>query len=146
MHDDFFVLIILMAAMAFTSAYFFGKKLTGQIAETKLNVVLGVGTAIYGMILIWLVTHSVMAEDTATMTSLIVYTLVGLTLYIRGKIQNMKAEWVLGIFVLSGVIARLLLVEVWNMALTGRIITFCVIGVLLISTAFISRSKPSNKE
>jgi hypothetical protein len=34
------------------------------------------------------------------------------------------------------------MVEVWNMALEERIITFFVIGALLISTAFIRKLQP----
>jgi hypothetical protein len=37
------------------------------------------------------------------------------------------------------VVGRLLLVEVWDMALAGRIVTFFIIGTLLMSTAFIGR-------
>ena len=46
-----------------------------------------------------------------------------------------------GGILLGFVVLRLLLVDVWAMDLVGRIITFVVIGVLLISTAFMGNSK-----
>jgi hypothetical protein len=39
------------------------------------------------------------------------------------------------------VVARLLLVDVWSMELSGRVITFFVIGALLMSTAFLTKRK-----
>jgi hypothetical protein len=41
--------------------------------------------------------------------------------------------------VLGGVVLRLLLIDVWQMDLVGRIITFFVVGTLLLSTAFIKK-------
>jgi hypothetical protein len=47
----------------------------------------------------------------------------------------------IGGILLGGVVGRLLLVDIWQMALAGKIITFFVIGTLLISTAFIGKGK-----
>jgi hypothetical protein len=37
------------------------------------------------------------------------------------------------------VILRLLLVDIWDMEIGGRVIVFILVGILLMSTAFISR-------
>ena len=39
------------------------------------------------------------------------------------------------------VVAKLLLIDVWNMELALRIVTFVVIGILFVSTSFIGKSK-----
>ncbi len=47
---------------------------------------------------------------------------------------------------LGFVVLRLLTVDVWKMELTGRIITFLLVGALLMSTAFLVRKRQATKE
>lgn len=75
-----------------------------------------------------------MNDDTAVMIALAIYTIAGIGAYFSGR-------RVYGGLLLGFVIARLLLVDVWRMELTGRIITFFLVGALLMSTAFLSRKK-----
>lgn len=42
---------------------------------------------------------------------------------------------------LAFTVVHLLLIDVWNMDLTGRIITFFLVGALLMGTAFMSKKK-----
>ncbi|MBI4021961.1 MAG: hypothetical protein HY372_01255, partial [Candidatus Andersenbacteria bacterium] len=44
-----------------------------------------------------------------------------------------------GAVLLGFVVLRLLFIDVWKLALTGRIITFFLVGALLVSTAFLGR-------
>ena len=78
------------------------------------------------------------------MVSLVVYTLAGLATHFYGKMHQRKGFEYYGGAVLGCVVARLLLVDVWGMELTGRIITFFLIGTLLVSTAFIGRKKKAS--
>ncbi len=136
--EHFFVLIILTLTLAI------GGLILNESGKRNGNtpyagVFLLILAALYGLTLIWRVTHAVMANDVATMWSLIVYTMIGIPLFVLGRHKGEKVfTWSGGILV-GLVIGRLLLVEVWNMAMTERIIAFFVIGLLLMSTAFIKQ-------
>jgi uncharacterized membrane protein len=81
------------------------------------------------------------------MIALLVYTIVGLITYFFGRVHGKKELGLYGGTLLGCVIARLLLVDVWNMPLANRVVTFFVVGILLMSTAFFSRGKfPSIKK
>ena len=81
------------------------------------------------------------SDDNAVMVALFVYTVVGLIAHFFGRTHGIKALGVYGGVVLGFVIVRLFLVDVWNMVLAWRIVTFFVIGVLLMSTAFFGKKK-----
>jgi len=72
---------------------------------------------------------------------LVIYTIIGLITYIYGKTNEYKIVILYGGVLLGFVVVRLLFIEVWDMELTGRIITFFLVGALLISTAFLGRKK-----
>jgi uncharacterized membrane protein len=98
-------------------------------------------SATYLFLLVWLVPHAVFTQSVGTTVSLLIYTTLGLALYTTA---NGKYEYTmhrLGQLLLVGVVARLLLIDVWNLDITGRIITFALVGVALIATAFVKRSK-----
>jgi len=104
--------------------------------------VVGIG---YLLVLVWLVTHAIMPADSATTVSLVVYTILGLAFFVRGKLEDDKSLITLGGVLLGLVVARLLLIDVWQMELVGRVVTFGAIGIMLISTAFIGKgSKKTN--
>jgi putative hydrolase of the HAD superfamily len=68
---------------------------------------------------------------------------IGLACYFVGKTRaNGILHWY-GIILLLGVAARLFIIDVWHMELSGRIVTFFLVGILFISTAFFSRVKKS---
>ncbi len=144
LHDDFFFLLVLGLSLAVAGAYLMERRrLTLGLphnAATFGHAGLAIGS-IYGAALVWLVLHAELSSDVATMFSLIVYTLIGLVGVVSGRQHNKPALRIGGGVLLGFVIVRLLLIEVWDMALTGRIITFFIIGALLISTAFIGRGK-----
>lgn len=95
---------------------------------------------IYGVSLIWLITHAVFgAEDVAVSVALFIYTVSGLAMYSVGKsMQNDIIRYV-GIILLSGVVLRLLIVDVWKMEILGRIVTFLGVGLLFILTALFEK-------
>ena len=144
-NDDFFVLLILASVLT-GLGYFFVLRAKDSAEDTESSqfssalLILG---SIWAYILLWLSLHAALIKnyDTATMMSLIVYTIIGLIAYFFG----MKHEWrtlkFYGGLMLGFVVGRMMLVEVWNMELTGKIITFFIIGTLLVSTAFLGRKK-----
>jgi uncharacterized membrane protein len=79
--------------------------------------------------------------DLATMTTLIIYTVIGLVAYFAGLYGNDTARRVYGTVLLAFVVVRLLFIDVWEMELFGRVITFFAIGILLMSTAFLTKKK-----
>jgi hypothetical protein len=146
MHGDFAVL--LLAFLAFASL-----GLLVQDYRPEENHQLNGGSRIllsvagfYGVSLVWLITHAVMVYDTATTVSLIIYTVLGLVFYALGKRAHLSYLQSIGGVLIGGVIFRLLLIDVWGMELEGRIITFLIIGALLISTAFMGKKQKTLTE
>lgn len=151
MHEDALVLVLLTAALFLVGFNFY---LLQDALYKKLAEVFLVIASIYVLILIWLFLHAgidiydyrdsyaaaSLKYQTATIWSLILYTLIGIATYIKGLRIGSRTVSLIGSILLGLVVARLLFVEVWDMDITGRIITFLVIGALLISTAFIKRN------
>jgi len=87
-----------------------------------------------------------LTQDIATLVALTVYTIAGLVAYFIGLFRSDTARRVYGAALLIFVVARLLVVDVWSMALSGRVITFFVIGILLMSTAFLTKRKSVGRQ
>ena len=116
----------------------------GGVVESGLSAaVFMITSSIYAVSLIWLVLHALINDDLATMLALIIYTVVGITLFVSGARQDNNLLKIAGGALIGLSVARLLLVDVWDMELGGRIITFLIIGALLISTAFIRKQHSS---
>lgn len=138
-HKDFFVLLILV--LAFLELGLFFQQHRGENSEEGANTWLVIGSA-YAYILLWLSLHAAFQEgNTATMASLAVYTIIGLMAYFYGLANDKKNLRHYGGVLIGLVIARLFLVDVWEMDLPGRITTFFLIGAMLISTAFLGKKK-----
>lgn len=100
--------------------------------------------AIYGLLLIWFITHLFMGNyDLATFTSLVIYTILGVLFYILGVQEDYQPYKFVGGLLFGVVVLRVVFVEFWEMDSVMRIITAFVLGALLISTAFI-RTKKKN--
>jgi uncharacterized membrane protein len=80
------------------------------------------------------------------MLSLIVYTIAGVCVYVVGLRRGVRELKAAAGLIVGFVVGHLLLVEVWDMALSGRIITFFSIGALLMSTAFIERRQRTHAD
>lgn len=106
-----------------------------------------VSASIYVLVLLWQIPHSAtlgLAEDGATFISLILYTIIGISVYIYGKSTLSKGAVLYGGTLIGFVVGRLLLIDIWDMNLFGRIITFAGVGILLMATAFIGRGDKKN--
>lgn len=138
-HEEFVVLLLLALVLGAFGVYFWKQ---GERAIRELSIGSGIVGSGYVYLLLWLSLHAALAsDDIAVMIALVVYTLCGLATHFYGKLHRRKGFEYYGGVVLGFVVARLLLVDVWDMELTGRIITFFLIGTLLVSTAFIGRKK-----
>jgi hypothetical protein len=140
-HEHFAVLALMSFTLLLVGFYFRSKFLQASDAGGRFDVLLIIGGTIYAYILLWLSLHAVLPEDTASMFSLVVYTLAGLSTYLYGQMNANATVKKYGGVVIGLVILRLLFVDIWNMELTGRIITFFVIGLMLLGTAFMGRNK-----
>ena len=140
-HQDFFVLVIVMISFLLTSLCIASRPKPLNEVVKNTGIVLLLGSGVYALILIWLIFHALWNTDTGTMLSLFLYSVIGIALYVSGQVSGQALRRSVGGVVVGGVILRLLFVDVWQMALSGRIVTFLVIGALLMSTAFIKRKK-----
>jgi len=100
---------------------------------------------IYLLLLIWLMNETLLGAQLGTAVSLVMYTVIGLTLYMSGLSAGYQYIRIVGACIIGGVIARLLLVDIWELELVFRIIAFFVIGVMLLSTAFVSKKALTNE-
>ena len=145
--QDFFVLLVMtivLLMMGMVTKSFASSQ--GQINESlslhSLSGIFLIGSGIYLSILIWYVLHiGLSVSSIATFIALVIYTISGLVLYIQGKSRNEKQIVFVGGALLMWVIARLLLVDIWQMSIMGRIVTFFIVGALFMSTAFIGKNK-----
>ncbi len=139
LNKDFVVLALFSAAL-FGLGYFFSSTNKNKLAEeNKLPHMLYILASIYAYILLWLSLHAELNRDTATTIALIAYTIVGLIAYFYGQIKSQKTIYIYGGIMLGIIVGRLLLIDIWDMPLSWRIVAFFMIGTLLASTAFIGR-------
>jgi uncharacterized membrane protein len=142
--EHFFVIILMAAVLVVTGRMI--TTLTGKDQKNK-DTSVGSGLVIVGMFyagyLVWSFIHNFMIgdPDMATFVSLLLFTLVGVSAYFAGLYGNDMARKTYGIILISIVVGRLMLIDVWNMELFGRVITFLGVGILLMSTAFLTKRK-----
>jgi hypothetical protein len=96
-------------------------------------------TFVYSIVLVWCLSQSVIIGEEAVSVALFVYTISGLFAYQYGR-RNMKRDFTYaGVALLSLVVFRLVLVDVWQMEVLSRIITFLGIGFLFIAAALFEK-------
>ncbi len=143
-HKDFFVLLVLGLTFLGLGLFFLSHVREIENKEPRqLNPTLLIVGSIYAYALLWLSLQAgLQNENTAIMISLVVYTIIGLSCYFYGLTNEKKALRFYGGALVGFVVGRLFLVDVWRMELTGRIVTFFLIGALLVGTAFLKKRKP----
>jgi uncharacterized membrane protein len=143
-NKHFFVLAVFASTLFILGEIFREDTRSASMPDVrKGNAWLFILASVYAYILLWLSLHAALPQnsDTATMGALIIYTLIGIATYLYGLEKGSYVLKTYGGILLALVVGRLLIVDVWQMQLTGRIITFCLIGALLMSTAFLGRKK-----
>lgn len=147
MHEDFLNLLILTLVLLIVGLFAVEQeKITGTKDMQTGGVLITTGS-VYGIVLIWLVIHALIeSNDVATMYTLVLYTILGVITYFKGLTDDSHHLKIGGGMLVGFVVVRLLLIDVWSMDLPGRIITFIVIGVLLLSTAFFRNGKVTHEK
>lgn len=147
-HKDFFVILILGAILIGLGLVF--RLLIPDMKEKEsrdFSAALIIVGSVFFYILIWLSLGAALrSHDQAVMISLIIYTLIGLVTYFIGNGNDQRTVKLYGGVLLGFVVLRLLLVDVWGMALAGRIVTFFIVGALLMSTAFFGRKHKTEQQ
>jgi uncharacterized membrane protein len=159
LHSDFAVLLLMVVVLA-GLGIFYKMNRNQESHGLKLANVFLITSSIYAFAIIWLATHSGTGNygisitiypaphgsyDAATFISLLIYTIVGLTCHFYGLFKGSSVLKKYGMTILILVVARLVLVDVWRMELVLRVITFIVLGIMFMSTAFISKSRKSTE-
>jgi uncharacterized membrane protein len=142
-HADFFVLFILAIVLLGIGSFIYLKDKTSNdfVSKSLITTLITIGS-IYVYILIWLSLHAGLTNDnTATMISLTIYTLIGLFIYFKGLSRQSRLFKIYGGILVGFVVLHLLIVDIWSMSMSGKIITFFLIGALLIATAFIGKKQ-----
>ncbi len=147
-HEDFFVVLGLGVALMGLGLFFQQCREKVQDKEPgTLSALLLIMGSIYFYALLWQSLGAAISnQNTAVMISLVVYTIIGLISYFYGLSKEKNGLRLYGGALVGLVVGRLFLVDVWEMALTGRIITFFLIGALLVSTAFLGKKKTTTPE
>lgn len=146
-NQHFFVLAILAVTIGGLGIFFRIINRSDAKVSVKIINALVVAGSFYAYVLLWLSLKTAMPNSAmAVGTSLLIFTLIGLVVYIRGRSVGRKGLVAYGGVMLGFVVLRLLTVDVWKMELTGRIITFLLVGALLMSTAFLIRKRQTPKD
>jgi len=115
----------------------------GEEHADVLEKACGLNFAVWGIFSIMLIWRSletvISGESAAHGTALVIYTLVALVMFFIGLTKEIRGVKFAGLIILVGVIVRLCIVEVWQMSLPAKTVTFVVIGILLITTAFFQK-------
>jgi uncharacterized membrane protein len=144
-HSDFVVVTLFTVALAMVSVLLYHWSGSADDRQTRsVSKVFFVATTAFAAAWIWLTFHALF-DVAGTTISLVLYTIIGLSAFVFGQQTGVVLLRYTGAVFIGGVVLRLLLVDIWDMPLTGRIITFFIIGVMLVSTAFIGKNKSVNQ-
>lgn len=143
-HDDFGVLVtvgILLCGLGLF--YYFSEqekeKYGDATSESLYPYHFVIGSAFF-LVLVWLCSKAAfLSKGTEVLVPLVVYTIIGIATYFYGLTEKKDLWKYYGATLLVFVIGRLVLVDVWDMALASRVVTFISIGLLFISTAFFGK-------
>jgi uncharacterized membrane protein len=146
-HSDSLVVINLILCLSVAAYTLHAGKVEANEGESiNTASILTVFAGLYAIAWVWLAAHAALPFEQGTMAALVIYLITGLTLYIEGRSVGSRGMRIAGTVLIAIVVGRLLLVEVWAMSVTGRIIIFTIVGVALISTAFIKKLNNSHDD
>lgn len=147
--ENFFILLMISSIWP-AYMYYFKKIKPAQYpieAEKSYIAIYGYLTTIFSFTLIWKISQLVFASDTyARFIVLTIYTIIGVFIYITGKLKNNTYAHSLGGVIMLFVAARLLFAETIQMETAGKIITYFIVGIVFISTIFFENLKFSSKK
>jgi uncharacterized membrane protein len=134
-HGEFAVLLIAWS-MLFGLVYLLRRAFLVSRDHILLFVLAISGTVIF-LVHVWLFLHDVLPEHTATFASLGLYAVLGVALSLFGmKEPSRKLIERIGQVMIGVVTLRLLIIDVWNLDLFFRVVTFVSIGLFFILVAY----------
>ena len=144
-NQDFAVLLALSVALFAIGGYFkrYSIEEVDRPQDRYAGTVLFIIGSIVAYILLWLTLGATFPDSPsiAVMIALAVYTTIGIFFSLYGTRVDSRIMRVYGGSLVIAVVLRLFVVDVWLMLIMWRIVTFFVIGALLVSTAFLARRK-----
>ena len=144
--ENLFVLVVM--AGVFGIIAFSANRILAKLEEDVIIFSVTRAFAIgYALTFVWFFLHVfIPGYYVASMLALILFTIVGLSLYVHGTFAQKSSFRGIGIALFIVVLVRLFLVEFWTMSSVEKIITFFVVGALFLSTAFLLQKKVSRVE
>ncbi len=136
---DFFALVLVIGMAWLFSRILRRNEVSAGVGAARIFFAAAV---LSSLAFIWPFMRAIFQDDaTATTVTLFIYTVIGMYCYVTGKLKEHTEMRRFGSILLLLVTGHLLLIDVWNMDVGGRIVTFSVIGVLFMSTAFIGKKQ-----
>lgn len=144
-HSHFFV-VLTMSVVLGGLAYFLSrirKHSTEPVAGMGAIIAVGSGIAVYYVgHLVWRTLHAALLnDDLATTLSLSLFMLTGIASYFTGHRREMKMLRIYGGLIIGWVSFRLIFIDMPHMEIGGKVVTFFILGALLLGTAFLERRK-----
>jgi len=135
--------VILVGIICFTTSTFILKNFFADEKDAFPKVFL-ILSAVFSVAFIWRILEVLVESRSAAHgAALVIFAIAGIILFFRGNSKTIQTEKIAGMLLLGAVALRLILVEIWLMSLGGKIVTFLLIGILFISTAFFKKNNPS---
>ena len=150
MFNESFMILLVVGALTCLLGWFYRKasqdlELQGVEGGEKFYMALSVIGSLFFLALIWKSAGAEILGSGSVLLSLVIYTIIGIITYFTGLFRDINPMKYYGATLILLVVLRLILVDVWNMDLPIRVATFILIGVLFISTSFITK-KTTEKE
>ena len=144
--NDFYALSAVTLAYLSTGLYFYSRFRQKEHPLHRAAVFVTIAGAYYGLFLLWKINQVFFVPDyIARMVSLLIYSMVGLYIYVKGELEKRRILYRFGLSVLILVVWRLLIFEVWSMEISFRIITFFLIGLMFIGSVILRKSSDNKK-
>ena len=144
-HSHFFV-VLAMSVVLGGLAYFLSRikrHSTEPVVGMDAIIAVGSGIAVYYVgHLVWRTLHAALLnDDLATTLSLSLFMLSGIAGYFMGHRREMKILQIYGSLIIGWVSFRLIFIDMPHMEVGGKVVTFFILGALLLGTAFLERRK-----
>jgi hypothetical protein len=134
----------MMCTLAVLALLFWGERAGREpVLQGVLQTVvktLSILGGLYLAIFVWLVSHAIYLSDVGTVVALLLYTFTAIVLYTMHRSGGKQwMRYVAGALV-TFVVGRLLVVDAWNMGLGERVLVFLLVGVSLMTVAWLERT------
>ncbi|HCC05395.1 TPA: hypothetical protein DEP58_03785 [Patescibacteria group bacterium] len=144
-HDDSLVLALMILSGVLVVRYvlYMRSKEQDEVVRDKLlffSNLAGTVASLYGIVYVWLCSKALFGEEYGVIIALILYIIIGSTLYLNGKKTGEKWKRVVGGALIGITSVYLLFLTGTILGVFGRVVAYTVIGVVLIGVAWHERS------